>query len=57
MILWNETIKKKVFPLSILYSDLVLHEMREFSRVTLTDVIGASNNWYTVTDINQQISR
>lgn len=57
MILWNETIKKKLFPLSILYSDLVLHEMREFSRVTLTDVIGASNNWYTVTDINQQISR
>lgn len=52
---------KNCSPYQFFYSDLVLHyslSMKwEFSRVTLTDVIGASNNWYTVTDINQQISR
>lgn len=56
MILWNEMIKKKLFFLLIFYLDLVFYYLLfmkwEFSRVILMDVIGISNNWYIVIDIN-----
>lgn len=59
MILWNEMIKKKLFFLLIFYLDLVFYYLLfmkwEFSRVILMDVIGVSNNWYFVIDINNKL--